>query len=119
MAAPLDDLYGTGAQAELLAALDAESTEVVETPEGVKVYVTWPDEGSMKIVCSADNVHYASLHVPPRSGRYTTLCERLPGLFKARGVKTFTASAGDEASADVLRRRGAWTGPNSALVWRL
>lgn len=115
----LDDLYSPGIEENLLKALDAFDVVQAEIPDGVRLYVEWEDGGLLKMDCSPTNVHFLTLNVTPKSGRYTQLCNTLPSLFKAYGVDTFTASPLDEHSSAVLKRRGSWQEINSGLIWIL
>lgn len=116
MPSALDSLYGKRTSAPLKKATGAEITEV-PLSGGVRVYFEWDDGSEMKADCTAERVHFLSLRSEPeRKGLYADLCEKLPKLFKARGVKAFTAAAIDAKAEKALRRRGIW---DEDMEWRI
>jgi hypothetical protein len=113
----LDSLYGKGASSAFIEATGASTTGAY-IEGGVRVYCDWPDGSTMKIDCWPDRVHYLSL-TSEREGLYTDLCDTLPELFKGWGVKTFTASAGNDEADAILRKRGEWQDAERGIRWEL
>jgi hypothetical protein len=103
----MDELYGAGALEGFTAACNAakNGATVAEGARGgngeLYVSVAWNDGSTMLIACMPTRVHYVRLDARG-AGIYDGLCEQLPPLFKARGVKTFTACAADLTSKQVL-----------------
>jgi hypothetical protein len=103
----MDGLYGPGALVEFTAACNAAkngaTVTVGPTDSAGNVYVgvQWNDGSTMVICCLPTRVHFIALDARG-AGIYDGLCEFLPPLFKGWGVVTFSASAGDLASKQVL-----------------
>lgn len=113
----LDSLYGKGTSSAFIGATGA-AIDQAPIEGGVRVYCAWNDGSVMKIDCSPDRVHFLTLN-SKRKGLYSDLCESLPELFKDRGVEAFTASAADEESEAILRKRGEWERAERGLRWEL
>jgi hypothetical protein len=117
--AALDALYGEGTTTDFHAALPGKpKAEQVEAGGGVRVNVTWQDSSLLKIHCTPESVHFLTLR-SEREGLYTDLCESLPALFKARGVRELTCSPAGAESGAILTRRGAWQTSPRGLRWEL
>lgn len=110
----LDSLYGEGTSSAFIEATGA-SIEQAAIEGGVRVYVTWGDGSTMKVDCYPDRMHFLSL-VSKRKGLYSDFCEKVPPLFKERGVERWTAYPADGESEAILRKRGDW---DEHMEWRL
>lgn len=115
---PLDTLYTRGTSKAFKEACQGATVET-EIDGGVRVYVDWDDGSSMKIDCTPIEVNFQHLN-SNREGLYSHLCDVLPDLFKSRGVREFRATAANEESDAILRKRGEWNdGPKNSIRWIL
>lgn len=113
-------MYGKGtstAFTDAVAFPDLPKAKIAQQEDG-SVQVHYGKQATLKIACSATNVHYTDLQAP-EAGLYEHLVGVLPQLFKDRGVATFTATPAGSGPEKALKARAPWKKRKGRLVWEL